>query len=144
MKNYLLAILAVFSCLLGYAQQPLIVSYATTYLNQVPNAVSGILITPSGQVLKTAPMGPFTQSNLVVDPPEIGTYQAYYEVQELGSFRICPIVGGIVATLANHPETPLSFNPSASHIQAYGGKVIQVGATSEPTASFAVTQEDLQ
>lgn len=144
-KNYLFAVFGVFACLFGYAQQPLIISYVTTQLGNVPNAVAGVLVTPSGQVLKTAPLGPYSQYNLLINPPEIGTYSVYFEALQPQALRLCPIVGGFGVTIGDYPDELIPLTPNESRIQAFSqGKQTLVGSSSQPVAYFQITQEDLQ
>lgn len=145
MWKYLTLALGVLICQLVHATGPLVVSYATTQLNQTPNTVMGILVTPSGQVLQTDPMGPYTHSNIIVATPEVGAYQAYFEVVNVGRVPLCPFAGGIVATIYTGAMTPIAFSPVESRIQSFPfGKQIQVGDTSQPVCSFQITTQDLQ
>lgn len=140
MRN-LLSVFFMLLCLQAYANGPLVISYATSQLNGVEGAVVGVVMTPDGERIVTAPMGPFDHCNIVIDAFDEGSYEAYFEVLTLGAFRLCPIVGGIVATFTDSPETSIPFTPKASRIQIFPpGKPIQVGSTSRPRATFTVIE----
>ena len=132
-------------CARGYAEGPLIVSYGVTHLNGISDAVSGVLVSPSGEILRTDPMGPFDHCNIVIDQVEVGSYQVYFEVLSLGAFHLCPIVGRVVAILCDKPEKPLAFSPKSARIQTFrAGKKIEIGSTSKPVGSFEILATDLE
>jgi len=139
MKGYFFIFLALFSSLFG--ADTLVVRYGATNVSKVENAIKGVLITPSGEVLYTDPLGPFGQYNMVIESPEAGTYQAYFEVLDIRSSRLCPIVGGINALLCSNPGSPILFSPKSSHIQAIApGTPIQIGSISGPIATFQIAE----
>ncbi|MCH9611794.1 MAG: hypothetical protein S4CHLAM102_02680 [Chlamydiia bacterium] len=128
----------------GFTETTLIVSFATNHLNNVSEAVSGVVVTPSGSEIETGAMSPFEHANVVITNPEAGEYTAFYVVEAKGAFRTCPVVGGIVATLTNQPEIPISFTPIASRIQTFKqGKPIGIGSISQPVAHFTLNASDL-
>ncbi len=142
MWKFLIVAFGLFSFVFGYADR-LLVSFTTSHLSKIEGAVSGVLITPTGQILKTEPMSPYDNCKLILEIQEVGTYQAYFEVVSLGALRLCPIVGGIGVFNLQHPEKPIPFSPKESCIQSFPpGKPIEVGSTSQPICSFELTEED--
>lgn len=144
MKNFLIKAIALFLCSVGFAEPKLVVSFATTHLNGIPEAVSGVVVSPSGEERQTAPMGPFEQSNIIFDTPEVGTYNAYFIVFNLGSFHLCHIAGGIVVNMTNRLETPIEISPQKSRIQTFPfGRQIDIGSISRPICTFQITEADI-
>lgn len=126
---------------LAYANgdRSLIVSYVTFQLNHLPDAVQGVLVSPSGNVLKTGALGPFGSQKIVVDHPEEGTYSAYYQAIIDIKPKYCYIVGGVDAHLSNEPSLLIPFTPTESHIQGFTqSQTIRIGDTTLPIASFEV------
>lgn len=129
---------------LGYAENTMIVSYATTHLNGISDSIVGVLVTPSGEILKTRSMGPFAHCTILVNSPEVGTYQAYFEALSTGTFRLCPIVGGIGILLSDQPEEPIAVSPLESRIQSFAaGRQIEVGCQSQPICYFQIMESNL-
>lgn len=148
MKNILSGLfVGIFMMCLGvstYASDPLVVGVATSHLNNISGAVRGVLVTPTGRLLFTDPMGPFDHHNMLVEPPEIGVYQVYFEVLQLGAFRLCPIVGGVGMYLCGNPEKSIAVTPTESRIQSFpAGKKIEIGSISQPPCTFEIFAEDL-
>jgi hypothetical protein len=145
MKKSIFMTLGVFTCIFSNASQPLVISYGATHLNKVDNSVRGVAITPSGTILKTDPLSPFEQYNLVIDSPDIGEYTVYYEALETGDLRICQYVGGIIAFLCAHPENAIPLFPKEARIQAFPPrKALTIGSQSTPIGSFHLSAEDLE
>lgn len=131
--------LAIFTSVYGYTNNELIVSYVTAHLNFLPNAVQGVLVTPSGQVFKTGALGPFSNQKIVISDPEDGSYQAYYQALIDIKPKYCYIVGGVDANLCNHPFALIPFTPFESHIQGFTqSEMIRVGAKTLPIATFSL------
>ena len=115
----------------------LIISYLTAHANHLPNMVQGVLITPSGDILKTEAMGPFDNKKLTVTNPEDGSYSAYFQALTEIRPKYCRIIGGIDAHLSDQPSVLIPFTPTDSHIQGFTQpNVIRIGDTTLPIATF--------
>lgn len=142
MLNLSIILFAALTCIFGYAKDQLVVSYGTTHLNGIDKSVVGVLITPDNKELKTKPMGPFDHCTIVINSPEEGTYQVCFKALQTATYRLCSIVGGIVATLSDSPENPIILNPRHAQIQTFAaGKQIRSGDTTKPIGYFRVTRE---
>lgn len=119
--------------------ETLIVSYVTAHLNYLQNAVQGVLITPSGDILKTDSMGSFENRKIVIETPEEGSYSAYFQAVIAISPKYCYVVGGIDAHLTSQPALIIPFTPKESRVQGFPqSKVIRIGDTSLPIATFQI------
>ena len=115
----------------------LIVSYITAHANYSSNAVQGILITPSGEILKTEAMGSYASQKIVINEPESGSYSAYFEALIEIKPKYCFIIGGIDAHLSSQPSSLIPFTPVDSHIQGFTqSKIIRINDTTLPIATF--------
>lgn len=115
----------------------LIVSYATAHMNDQPEAVQGVLVTPSGQIFKTVPLSPFERDKIVIANPEEGDYSVFYQALVPIKPKICYIVGGIDVNLCNQPDVMIPFTPKESQIQGFTqAQAIKVGDTTLPIATF--------
>lgn len=118
-------------------QDALIVSYVTAHSNFLSNVVQGVLVTPSGDVLKTEAMGSFGSQKIVINNPENGSYLAYFQALIEVKPKYCYIIGGIDAHLCSQPSHLIPFSPMESHIQGFTqSKTIRVGDSTLPIASF--------
>lgn len=135
----LCAALATPSMAYAKGNDTLIVSYVTAHTNQLPNVVQGVLVTPSGDILKTEAMGPFGSEKIVITNPEDGSYSAYYQALIEIAPKYCTVIGGIDAHLCSQPSALIPFTPAGSHIQGFTqSNMIRIGDTTLPIASFKV------
>lgn len=126
----------------GYGSEAntMIVSYVTAHLNQHPDAVKGVVVTPSGVYYKTEPMGAFSHQKIVIYDPEEGGYSAYFESLIDIPPKYCPIVGGIDVNLCNKPAEVILFIPKESRVQGFTQKIpVKKGDTTLPVASFCIS-----
>lgn len=120
-------------------EDTLVVSYVTAHSNYLPDAVQGVLVTPSGNILKTEALGPFGSWKIVIENPEAGAYSAYFQALMEIVPKYCYIIGGIDAHLCSQPALLIPFTPAESHIQGFTqSKAIRIGDTTLPTASFQI------
>jgi hypothetical protein len=115
----------------------LIVSYITAHANYSSEAVQGVLVTPSGDILKTEAMGSYGSQKIVINDPQNGSYSAYFEALIEIKPKYCFIIGGIDAHLSSQPSSLIPFTPVDSHIQGFTqSKIIRINDTTLPIATF--------
>lgn len=128
-----------FYAFVANANNSLIVSFVTAHLNLLPDSVEGIVVTPSGNLIKTGAMGPFSSEKIVIDNPENGLYSTYYQaiIEILPNY--CHIVGGIDAHLTENPSQMIVFDPPQGKIQGFAlSKSIKIGEKTLPEATFKI------
>lgn len=136
---FICALLAIPSIANANGSDTLIVSYVTAHSNYLSNAVQGILVTPSGDILRTEAMGSYGSQKIVISDPEEGSYTAYFQALIDLKPKYCYIIGGIDAHLCSQPSILIPFTPGDSHIQGFiPSNMIKVGDITGPTAYFQV------
>ncbi len=122
----------------------LIFFFATAHLNKNKLAVKGVVVTPGGEVLTTNPLSSYNASRIILENPEAGTYQAFYEAVIPMVVNSCYTVGGIEILLTNKPAKVFDFLPAKARIPVFRQDIaIQPGTKTYPIGSFVLTADDL-
>jgi hypothetical protein len=144
MKKIIITVLAVLCPLLAFAENSLVVSFGTTPLNGIEEALVGVLVTPSKEKIKTDLMGPYEHRVISLESFGVGSYQVYFEALSDNCCKVCPFIGGITAVVGDKVLTPLDFPPAESRIQTFRLRAqISEGSTSAPIGTFEITEEHL-
>ncbi len=140
LKMYYRIIVVLLSiCFPLLGQDALIVSYVTAHLNEIENAVVGVLVTPDGTTVVTSVIDPFDNEKIIIESPPSGNYQAYFRAIKEIPPRLCYIVGGIDAHMTEEPYKVIEFTPKEAHIQGFNPKQeIIAGSKTQPIAEFFI------